>query len=151
MITNVRREVYFLTKLLLIITILLIVVAATLHIQIVPAIAPHFDSTKQTVEESMWNQPDYSKGEHVALQHIANQMRLYPQANFYQAYYRAGDWWDGNDFKMSYNRKEQNISQGNACGCGGGYYPVTEKMIQEVAARHGAMDDFKKMGGVEYP
>ena len=41
--------------------------------------------------------------------------------------------------------------RGSDDGGGAGYNNVTEKMIQEVAAKQGKMDDFKKMGGVEYP
>ena len=115
------------------------------------ATPPKYDPVKKTVAEMIGRYSDYDAGRRNAIQHIAAQMQHYPQAQNYTArYYNTS--FDGGTKKFNYDRKTQQFFYGGGgCGCGGGYEHITAEMVQEVAAKRGTMDDFKKLGGVSYP
>ena len=115
------------------------------------ATSPKYDPVKQTVVEMIGKYSDYDAGRRDAIQHIAAQMQRYPKARRYTArYYEVG--WNGETRRLIYDRDEKQLLRGNVpCGCIARYDNVTENMIQEVAAMHGSMSDFKKLGGIESP
>ena len=146
-----KREIYWLFKAALALagSLTLGVSLWTYHAN--KPIPTTYNPVKQQVEESIGFYSDYDAGESASLQHIAAQMRRCPQALHYFAHFSAG-WLDGQGYIMTYDRNAKQLIRGDEfCGCGGGYENVTDKMIQEVAAKHGGMSDFEKLGGVSYP
>ena len=115
------------------------------------ATPPQYDAVNKTVAEMVGRYSNYDAGGRAAMQHIAAQLLRYPQAKNYTArYYETS--FDGGTRTLKYDRDSKKLlSSGGRCECNGSYENVTEKMIQEVAARRGKIDDFKKLGGVSYP
>ncbi len=155
MIKNIRRKVYFLIKLILVfvtLTVGLLACGQTLWWSYATRpIALHYDAATQTAYESIGLYTGYDTGERAAFQHIANQMRLYPQANLYVVEYHNTLFDEIGPQKLGYNRKEKRFSRGSDEGGGSWYENVTDAMIQKVAAKHGKMDEFMKMGGSFFP